>query len=146
MNVSRPGLVSACRDCHRYSVTDTGVLSPADGCRLGRRHHPACRGGVQTREIRRSKLYEALDFLEALNRAEVARSQIPAGISMGPAHRTKEQLREILRTTTRGIQQSCVGNLVDRLIELGLQYRENKLEIEELRRQLAIVRKTVRLL
>src|SRR4051812_16532800 len=100
----------------------------------------------KTREIRRSKLYETLDFLEKIIEPQwlVRRYRRELRWDRRTA-REKEELREILRTTTRGIQRLCVSLLLDRLNELGIQYRENRVEIEELRRQLAIVRKTVRL-
>jgi hypothetical protein len=57
--------------------------------------------------------------------------------------REKEELREILRVTTRGIQSACAKYLVDRLNELGKNYRGNLAEINLLRRQLKIVRQPV---
>jgi hypothetical protein len=100
----------------------------------------------KTREIRRAKLYEALDFLEASIEPKwlVRRYRRELRWDRRTAQE-KEELREILRATTRGIQRSCALYLRDRLNELGVHYRENKVEIQELRRQLAIVRKTVRL-
>ena len=60
-------------------------------------------------------------------------------------NRQKEELREILRVTTRGIQFACVKVIVRRLNELAIYFRENKPSIDNLRLQLAIVRRPVRL-
>lgn len=51
--------------------------------------------------------------------------------------------REQLRVAFRGIQQACVERLLAELNELGLHYRENKVAIDKLRRQLAVVRQPV---
>ena len=56
-------------------------------------------------------------------------------------NREKEELREILRVTTRGIQFACVKLIVRRLNELAIHFRENKPSIDNLRLQLAIVRR-----
>ena len=61
-------------------------------------------------------------------------------------NREKEELREILRVTTRGIQFACVKLIVRRLNELAIHFRENKPSIDNLRQQLTIVRRPVRLL
>ena len=58
---------------------------------------------------------------------------------------SRKSLREILRATTRGIQFACVRLIVRRLNELALHFRENKPSIDNLRLQLAIVRRPVRL-
>ena len=47
--------------------------------------------------------------------------------------REKEELREILRVTTRGIQFACVKLIVRRLNELALHFRENNALIDNLR-------------
>ena len=60
-------------------------------------------------------------------------------------NREKEELREILRVTTRGIQFACVKVIVRRLNELAIHFRENKPSIDNLRLQLAIMRRPVRL-
>ena len=57
----------------------------------------------------------------------------------------KEKLREILRVTTRGIQFACVKVIIRRLNELSIHFRENKPSIDNLRLQLMIVRRPVRL-
>jgi hypothetical protein len=49
----------------------------------------------------------------------------------------------ILRVTTRGIQHDCIKYLVDRLNDLGKNYRSNLDEIKMLRRQLEITRRPV---
>ena len=58
-------------------------------------------------------------------------------------NREKEEFREILRVTTRGIQFACVKLIVRRLNELAIHFRENKGLIDNLRLQLAIVRRPV---
>ena len=60
-------------------------------------------------------------------------------------NREKEEFREILRVTTRGIQFACVKLIVRRLNELAIHFRENKPSIDNLRMQLVIVRRPVRL-
>ena len=60
-------------------------------------------------------------------------------------NREQEELREILRVTTRGIQCACVKVIVRRLNELALHFCENKPSIDNLRLQLVIVRRPVRL-
>ena len=57
----------------------------------------------------------------------------------------QEELREILRVTTRGIQFACVKLIVRRLNELAIHFRKNKPSIDNLRLQLVIVRRPVRL-
>ena len=57
----------------------------------------------------------------------------------------KEELREILRVTTRGIQFACVKVIVRRLNELAIHFRDNKPSIDNLRLQLMIVRRPVTL-
>jgi hypothetical protein len=66
-----------------------------------------------------------------------------AGI--GATNQEKEELREILRVTTRGIQFACVKLIVRRLNELAIHFRENKPSIDNLRQQLTIMRRPVRL-
>ena len=66
-----------------------------------------------------------------------------AGI--GATNREKEELREILRVTTRGIQFACVTLIVRRLNEFAIHFRENKPSIDNLRLQLALVCRPVRL-
>jgi ribosomal protein L22 len=119
------------------------VLSAADGYRLGRRYFAPGRGSMCAREIRIAKVYEALDFLEkALDEksAWLVRRYRRQLRWDRRNNREKEELREILRVTTRGIQLACVGLIVRRLNELAIHFRENKPSIDNLRQQLAIVR------
>jgi hypothetical protein len=96
------------------------------------------------REIRRSKLYEALDFLEGLLDPKWLVRRYRQEIRWDRRNeREKEELREILRVTTRGIQRACTKYLLDRLNDLGKNYRSNLDEIKSLRRQLEIVRRPV---
>ena len=60
-------------------------------------------------------------------------------------NREKEELREILRVTTRGIQFACVTLIVRRLNEFAIHFRENKPSIDNLRLQRALVCRPVRL-
>jgi hypothetical protein len=94
------------------------------------------------REIRRSKLYEALDFLEReIDRKWLVRRYRNALRGDRRTWREQNELREVLRVATRGIQQACVVLVVERMNELASRYRENKQEIDNLRWQLSIVRK-----
>jgi len=94
------------------------------------------------REIRRPKLYEALDFLEgALDRKWLVRRYRRALIGDRRNWREKEELRETLRVAARGIQYACAALLVARMNKLARGFRENKAEIDNLRWQLSIVRK-----
>jgi hypothetical protein len=90
----------------------------------------------EEREIRRSQLYEALDFLEGLLVTWLVRRDRQEIRWDRRNEREKEELREILRVTTRGIQHACTKYLVDRLNDLGKDYRRNFYEIKLLRRQL----------
>ena len=113
------------------------VLSPSDdfawAIDIIRRAAVECK----EREIRRPKLYESLDFLE--NQLDDKSTWLVR------RYRQKEELREILRVTTRGIQFACVKVIVRRLNELAIHFRENKPSIDNLRMQLVIVRRPVRL-
>ena len=74
----------------------------------------------------------------------MACSQIPARAQGDRRNdREKTELREALRVATRGIQQACIVLLVDKMNELAVGFRENKSEIDRLRRQLDIVRRLV---
>lgn len=96
------------------------------------------------REIRRSRLYEALDFLEGLLDPNWLVRRYRQEIRWDRRNeREKEELREILRVTTRGIQRACTKYLLDQLNHLGKHYRDNLNEIKLLRRQLAIVRRPI---
>jgi hypothetical protein len=100
----------------------------------------------KTREIRRPKLYEALDFLEkSVEPAWLVKRYRRELSGDRTTNRQKDQLREALRVATRGIQQACAALLVDRLNELAVRFCENKAEIDHLRWQLDVVRRTVRL-
>ena len=108
------------------------------------------RGAVdcKEREIRRAKLYESLDFLEKQLEEKSTWLVRRYRRELRWDRRTyqeKEELREILRVTTRGIQFACVKVIVRRLNELAIHFRENKPSIDNLRLQLAIVRRPVRL-
>jgi hypothetical protein len=98
------------------------------------------------REIRIAKVYEALDFLEKAvdeKSAWLVRRYRRELRWDRRNNREKEELREILRVTTRGIQFACAGLIVRRLNELAIHFRENKPSIDNLRQQLAIVRRPV---
>ena len=100
------------------------------------------------REIRRPKLYESLDFLEKQldeKSTWLVRRYRRELRWDRRTYQEQEELREILRVTTRGIQLACVGLIVRRLNELAIHFRENKPSIDNLRQQLAIVRRPVRL-
>src|SRR4249920_739553 len=96
------------------------------------------------REIRRPKLYEALDFLEKSVEpvwlVKRYRRELSGDRRNG---REKDQLREALRVATRGIQQRCALLLVDKMNDLAVRFRENKSEIDKLRWQLGVVRRPV---
>ena len=100
------------------------------------------------REIRRPKLYESLDFLasqlEERSRWLVRRYRRELRWDRR-TNEEQEELGEILRATTRGIQFVCVKLIVRRLNELALHFRKNKPSIDNLRLQLVIVRRPVRL-
>ena len=99
----------------------------------------------KTREIRRPKLYEALDFLEqSLDQKWLVRRYRRGLIGDRRDYREKEEQRETLRIAIRGIQQACVALLLRRMNDLAVQYRDNKTEIDKLRWQLSVVRKAIR--
>ena len=98
------------------------------------------------REIRRPKLYESLDFLEKQldeKSTWLVRRYRRELRWDRRNNQEKEELREILRVTTRGIQFACVKVIVRRLNELAIHFRENKPSIDNLRLQLVIVRRPV---
>jgi hypothetical protein len=98
----------------------------------------------KTREIRRPKLYEALDFLEQTIEPKWLVKRFRRELSGDRnTDRQKSQLREALRVATRGIQQACVPLLVDKVNDLAVCFRENKEEIDHLRWQLDVVRRAV---
>jgi hypothetical protein len=95
------------------------------------------------REIRRPKLYESLDFLEKQldeKSTWLVRRYRRELRWDRRTYQEKEELREILRVTTRGIQFACVKVIVRRVNELAIHFRENKPSIDNLRLQLALVR------
>ena len=99
----------------------------------------------KTREIRRPKLYEALDFLEkSVEPASLVKLYRRELLGDRRNEREKNQLREALRVATRGIQQACAAQLVDKMNDLAVRFRENKAEINHLRWQLDVVRRPVR--
>jgi hypothetical protein len=84
----------------------------------------------KTREIRRPKLYEALEFLEQTIEPKwlvkrYGRELSGAGATIGKKTRSVK----LLRTATRGIQQACATLLLDKLNELAIHFRGNKSEI-----------------
>ena len=95
---------------------------------------------------RRPKLYESLDFLEKQldekSKWLVRRYRRELRWDRR-TYQEQEELREILRATTRGIQFACVKLIVRRLNELAVHFRENKPSIDNLRLQLAVVRRPV---
>ena len=100
----------------------------------------------KTREIRRPKLYEALDFLEQTIEPKWLVKRYRRELSGDRnTDRQKNRLREALRVATRGIQQSCAALLVEKMNEGAVRFRENKAEIDRLRWQLDVVRRPVRL-
>jgi hypothetical protein len=98
------------------------------------------------REIRRPKLYESLEFLESQleekSRWLVRRYRRELRWDRR-TNEEQEELRKILGATTRGIQFACVKLIVRRLNELAIHFRENKPSIDNLRLQLAMVRRSV---
>jgi hypothetical protein len=98
------------------------------------------------REIRRPKLYESLEFvesqLEEKSRWLVRRYRRELRWDRR-TNEEQEELRKILGATTRGIQFACVKLIVRRLNELAIHFRENKPSIDNLRLQLAMVRRSV---
>jgi len=75
------------------------------------------------REIRRPKLYEALDFLEKQldeKSTWLVRRYRRELRWDRRTYQEKEELRDILRATTRGIQFACVKVIVRRLNELAI--------------------------
>ena len=74
----------------------------------------------KTREIRRPKLYEALDFLEQVVEPKWLVKRYRRELSGDRRNeREKNQLREALRVATRGIQQACAVLLADKMNELA---------------------------
>jgi len=79
------------------------------------------------REIRRPKLYEALDFLEkSVEPAWLVKRYRRELSGDRRNEREKAQLREALRVATRGIQQACVPLLVDKMNDLAVNFREKR--------------------
>jgi len=98
------------------------------------------------REIRIAKVYEALDFLEKAideKSAWLVRRYRRELRWDRRNNREKEELPGNLARTTRGIQFACMKLIVRRLNELAIHFRENKPSIDNLRLQLATVRRPV---
>ena len=93
------------------------------------------------KEIRRSKLYEALDFLEKeLDRKWPA---IRYRRALRGDRRNAEELQELeqeLRVAIRHIQSACMATIVKRMNELATNFRENRPKIESLRAQLSKIK------
>jgi hypothetical protein len=89
------------------------------------------------KEIRRSKLYEALNFLEKnIDAPGLVRKYRRALQGDRPDEWQKEELRQILIAAVPGIQRSAAAaSLVKRMNELAVRFRENKVEIDNLRKQ-----------
>jgi hypothetical protein len=97
------------------------------------------------REIRRAKLYEALEFLEKNIDAPVLLRQYRRALQGArPEEWQKEQLHQILRAAVVGIQRAAAASLLKKMNGLSVRFRENRAEIDNLRRQLSVVRNTVR--
>ena len=70
----------------------------------------------KTREIRRPKLYEALDFLEQVVEPASLVKRYRRELSGDRRNeRERNQLREALRVATRGIQHACTPLLVEKI-------------------------------
>ena len=99
----------------------------------------------KVREIRRPKLYEAIDFLEQVVEPKWLVKRYRRELSGDRnTDRQKNQLREALRVATRAIQQSCAALLMEKMNERAVRFRENQAEIDHLRWQLDVVRRPVR--
>jgi uncharacterized NAD(P)/FAD-binding protein YdhS len=97
------------------------------------------------REIRRAKLYEALESLEKNIDAPVLLRQYRRALQGDrPEEWQKEQLHQILRAAVVGIQRAAAASLLKKMNGLSVRFRENRAEIDNLRRQLSVVRNTVR--
>lgn len=94
------------------------------------------------KEIRRSKLYEALDFLEKeLDRKWPA---IQYRRALRGDRRNDEEVEELhqeLRLVSRQLQNACAATILKRMNELAVGFRENRSRIEALRAQLSKVKK-----
>jgi hypothetical protein len=96
------------------------------------------------KEICRSKLYEALDFLEReLDRKWPAVRYRSALRGDRRNDDERKQLRRELRTATRQIQTACVSTIVKRLNKLAAKFRENRPRIEALRAQLSKIKNRI---
>ena len=82
--------------------------------------------------------------LESYGIKRADRDYCPAHDRMAYAYPSlKKVVKRELVKTTRGIQFACVELIVRRLNELAIHFRENKPLINNLRLQLAIVRRPV---
>ena len=97
------------------------------------------------REIREPELYDALAFLEQyfVKKSWLVRRYRNALRGDTRNRREKMEQRERLRIRFRGIQQACVDLIVSKMNELAREYRKNKPAIDELRKQLAVVRRRI---
>jgi hypothetical protein len=98
-----------------------------------------------TREIRKPELYDALTFMDQFLGEKNWLVRRYRNALRGDARDQRERLqqRERLRVRFRGIQQGCVEIILAEINELALRYRENKPAIDVLRRQLALVRRSI---
>lgn len=94
-----------------------------------------------TREVRTAEVYAALSAVrDVISKEWLARRYSEALIPHPETYREKQRQREKLRRTARGIQQACAAMIVREMNDLAsFQYRKNKPEIDELRRQLTVI-------
>jgi hypothetical protein len=93
------------------------------------------------KEIRRSKLYQALDFLEKeLDRNWPAIRYRRALRGDRRNDDEREELRQELHVATRQLQTACVATILKRINELAVNFGENRLRIKALRLQLLAVK------
>ena len=93
------------------------------------------------KEIRRSKLYEALDFLE--NELDRKWPAIQYRRALRGDRRNDEEVEELhqeLRVVTRQLQSACVATIVRRMNDCAANYRENRSKIEAFRKQLVVIK------
>jgi hypothetical protein len=94
------------------------------------------------KEIRRSKLYQALDFLEkGLDRNWPAVRYRRALRGDRRNDDEREELRQELRAATRQVQTACVVTILKRMNNLAANFRENRPKIEALRKQLLTLKR-----
>ena len=96
-----------------------------------------------SRNIHCPKLYEALDYLElTLDKAWLVKRyrHILRGDCRNWRERSEKQYK--LRVAVRGIQLACAAQLIERMNELSLHFRDNKPKIDRLGKVLEIVNKS----